>query len=186
VAQAIGRIGNYFNQELFGRPTDLPWGLEIEPGNPAIPVGLPADTLFHPTFAYEMFWNLLGALVLIALGRKLGLQWGRVFALYLVWYGLGRFLLEMLRLDVAEVFWGLRANQWASVAAIALGLLIFWWQARRHPGLEPSIYRPGKEWEPEGALDSEDRYRLEDDVEPESSSAAGATTATSDSVDQNR
>jgi len=106
VAQGIGRMGNYFNQELFGAPTNLPWGLEIDPGNRAIPVGLPVDTLFHPTFLYEMWWNLLGAMIIIALSKRFSLQWGRVFALYLIWYGVGRFFLETLRLDVAEVILG--------------------------------------------------------------------------------
>jgi prolipoprotein diacylglyceryl transferase len=182
IAQAVGRVGNYFNQEIFGAPTDLPWGLEIEPGNPAIPSGLPVDTLFHPTFLYEGLWNVLGALSLIAIGRRAQLQWGRLFGLYLVWYGIGRFFLEMLRLDVAEVIFGLRANQWASVAAIVLGLVLVIGQARRHPGAEPSVYRPGKEWTPESGLDSEDRYRLDDESDPVSPQGASAKDATSDSV----
>ena len=65
LAQAFGRFGNYFNHELFGLPTNLPWGLEIESTNPAFPAGLPADTLFHPTFLYEIIWNLLGVVVLL-------------------------------------------------------------------------------------------------------------------------
>jgi len=177
IAQATGRFGNYFNQELFGAPTDLPWGLEIDPGNPAIPVGLPADTLFHPTFAYESLWNILGALVIIAATRKLNLQWGKAFALYLIWYGAGRFTLEFLRLDVAEVILGLRANQWAALAGIVLGLLIIVVQSRSHPGLEPSVYRPGKEWEPDDEVESEDRYRLGEDSEPRSEAASTTTTS---------
>ena len=173
IAQASGRFGNYFNQELFGAPTALPWGLEIDPGNPAIPAGLPADTLFHPTFAYEALWNVVGALVIIGAGRSLSLQWGKSFALYLIWYGVGRFSLEYLRLDVAEVFFGLRSNQWAALAGIVLGLLILLAQRRRHPGLEPSVYRPGKEWEPEDEVELE-RYRLDEMVE--SGDAASETT----------
>jgi prolipoprotein diacylglyceryl transferase len=179
VAQGVGRLGNYFNQELFGQPTDLPWGLEIDPGNRAIPVGLPVDTLFHPTFAYEMFWNFLGAMVLIALGKRLALQWGRVFALYLVWYGIGRFMLEMMRLDVAEVIFGLRSNQWASLFAVVLGLVLFVVQAKRHPGLEPSPYQPGREWEPPVALDSEERYWLDEMKQAEREDATPAKAATS-------
>lgn len=162
LAQGIGRLGNYVNQEIFGAPTSLPWGLEIDPGNPAIPVGLPADTLFHPTFLYEMFWNVLGALVLIGLGRRLSLQWGRLFGVYLIWYGVGRFFLEMIRLDAAEVFFGLRANQWAAVVAVLLGLALLIGRARSHPGREPSVYRPGREWVDESALDSAHRYQLDD------------------------
>lgn len=166
VAQGVGRLGNYFNQELFGAPTDLPWGLQIDAGNPAIPAGLPDDTLYHPTFLYEMLWNLFGALVLIALLRRFSLQWGRLFGLYLVWYGIGRFFLEMIRLDVAEVILGLRANQWSALAAIALGLAILLVQKRRHPGSEPSVYRPGKEWVEPSALHSEDRYWLDENNQP--------------------
>lgn len=177
IAQATGRLGNYFNQELFGAPTDLPWGLEIDPGNPAIPVGLPADTLFHPTFAYEALWNILGALVIIAATRKLNLQWGKAFALYLIWYGVGRFSLEFLRLDVAEVIFGLRSNQWAALAGIVLGLLIIVAHSKSHPGLEPSVYRPGKEWEPDDEVESEDRYRLGEDSEPLSEAASTTTTS---------
>lgn len=177
VAQAMGRLGNYFNQELFGSPTDLPWGLEIDPGNPAIPVGLPAETLFHPTFAYEALWNILGALLIIAATRKFTLQWGKAFALYLIWYGMGRFTLEFLRLDVAEVIFGLRSNQWAALAAIVLGLLIIMVQSKSHPGLEPSVYRPGKEWEPDDEVESEDRYRLGEDSEPHSEADSVTTTS---------
>jgi prolipoprotein diacylglyceryl transferase len=166
IAQGVGRLGNYFNQELFGAPTDLPWGLQIDTPNPAIPAGLPPETLYHPTFLYEMLWNLFGALVLIALVRKFNLQWGRLFGLYLVWYGVGRFFLEMIRLDVAEVIFGLRANQWMALVAIAVGFAIFVIQARRHPGDEPSVYRPGREWEEPSALQSEDRYWLDENNQP--------------------
>ncbi len=176
IAQASGRLGNYFNQELFGAPTALPWGLEIDPGNPAIPVGLPTDTLFHPTFAYEALWNVLGALVIIALTKKLSLQWGRAFALYLIWYGIGRFLLELLRLDVAEVILGLRANQWAALAGIVLGILILIVQARRHPGTEPSVYRPGKEWQPDDEVESQARYRLDEMVESDDAASESTTS----------
>lgn len=166
VAQGVGRLGNYFNQELFGAPTDLPWGLQIDTPNSAIPAGLPPGTLFHPTFLYEMLWNFFGALVLIALLRRFGLQWGRLFGLYLVWYGVGRFLLEIIRLDVAEVIFGLRANQWTALAGIAVGLAIFIIQGRRHPGDEPSVYRPGREWEEPSALQSENRYWLDENDQP--------------------
>ena len=158
VAQAMGRMGNYFNQELFGAPTALPWGLQIDRPNGAIPVGLPEDTLFHPTFAYEMLWNLVGAIVLVWVGHKLTLQWGRQLGLYLVWYGVGRAFLDTLRLDPAELLLGVRVNIWGAFAAIALGLLIFVVQGRRHTGEEPSPYRPGREWIQEPGLESEDSF----------------------------
>ncbi|MBN9187800.1 MAG: prolipoprotein diacylglyceryl transferase, partial [Microbacterium sp.] len=86
VAQAIGRLGNWFNQELFGLPTTLPWGLEISPNAPMYPAGTPAGTLFHPLFLYEIIWNLTGALLIVLLERRLTLQWGRSMGLYMVWY----------------------------------------------------------------------------------------------------
>lgn len=159
LAQAFGRIGNWFNHEIFGLPTTLPWGLEIESSNPAFPVGLPDGTLFHPTFLYEMIWNVIGAGLLIVLGSRLHLQWGKVFALYLVWYGIGRAWLEAIRLDPSEILLGLRINDWGAIAAIALGLAIWIVQSIRHPGRESSPYRPGREWRPKAsAVDSGDTY----------------------------
>ena len=140
IAQAIGRLGNYFNQELFGAPTTLPWGLAIEPGNPALPAGLPIDTLFHPTFAYEALLNLLGAAILLLLDRKFELRWGKLFALYLVWYSSVRFFIEDLRIDPSEVLLGLRTFQWFAVGGVLIGLALFLVQKRMHPGLEPSVY----------------------------------------------
>jgi prolipoprotein diacylglyceryl transferase len=166
LAQGIGRMGNYFNQELFGAPTSLPWGLAIDRPNAAIPVGLPPETLFHPTFLYEMTWNILGAFVLIAVGRKFALQWGQLLGAYLIWYGVGRAFLENLRLDPAELILGVRANVWGAVFAIVLGLIILFVQANRHPGKEPGIYRPGKEWQGQSDVDSEDMYFVVDG-EPE-------------------
>lgn len=148
IAQALGRFGNWFNQELFGLPTTLPWGLEIDRENPAWPQGLPAGTLFHPTFAYEVVWNLLGAAVLLWISYKfVGLQWGRLFALYLIWYSAGRVVWESIRVDPTEIFLGLRVNVWWSIFSIVLGLVIFFVQKRRHPGLEPSPYTDGRVWQ---------------------------------------
>ena len=145
IAQGIGRLGNYFNNELFGLPTDLPWGLEIDSSNPAYPVGLPDGLTFHPTFLYELIWNITGALALLWLAKKLQLQWGKVFALYLVTYSLGRVWIESIRIDPSEIILGLRVNVWSALIGIALGLLIFIVQSRRHPGLEPSVFVPGRE-----------------------------------------
>lgn len=139
VAQAIGRLGNYFNQELFGTPTDLPWGLEISRPNPAVPFGLPDGTLFHPTFLYEIIWNLLGAAILLVLDRRLNLRWGRLFAAYLVWYSLGRFYIEGIRIDPSEVVLGLRTNQWSAVAGAVIGMALYLYSKRNHTGLEISV-----------------------------------------------
>jgi len=146
IAQALGRLGNWFNVELFGIPTDLPWGLEVPSDNSAFPVGLAEGTLFHPTFLYELLWNLIGAGLLIFLGRRFALQWGRTLALYLIWYGVGRAAIESIRIDTSEVFFGIRTNVWAGFLSILVGVIIFVVQTRRHPGLEPSPYRPGRGW----------------------------------------
>ena len=140
IAQAIGRLGNYFNQELFGGPTTLPWGLAIEPGNPALPAGLPIDTLYHPTFAYEALANLLAAAALLLLDRRFNLRWGKLFALYLVCYSAIRFFIEDIRIDPSEILLGLRTFQWFALAGIALGVALFVVQSRRHPGLEVGVY----------------------------------------------
>ena len=145
VAQAIGRLGNYFNHELFGLPTTLPWGLEIESSNPKFPANLADGTLFHPLFLYEIIWNLAGVAILLLLERRLHLQWGKLFALYLIWYGLGRSWLEAIRIDpTSDGFLGIPANVWASFAAVALGVILFIVQTRHHTGAEPSIYRDGR------------------------------------------
>jgi prolipoprotein diacylglyceryl transferase len=145
IAQGIGRLGNYFNKELFGLPTELPWGLEIDSSNPAYPNGLPEGLLFHPTFLYEMIWNLTGAALIILLASRLRLQWGKVFALYLMVYSLGRIWIESIRIDPSEIILGLRVNIWSALIGLTIGILIFVVQSRRHPGLEPSIWKPGRE-----------------------------------------
>ncbi len=126
LAQGIGRWGNWFNQELFGKPTDLPWGLEIDPSSGNFPAGLPADTLFHPTFLYESLWNLAGVVILITLGRRFQLTHGRLFALYLVYYGFGRLMIELfLRVDPALMIGGQRVHVWTSLALILFGIALF-------------------------------------------------------------
>lgn len=145
IAQGIGRLGNYFNKELFGLPTELPWGLEIPSTNPAYPVGLPDGLTFHPTFLYELIWNLVGAAALLWLASKLKLQWGRVFGLYLAIYSTGRVWIESIRIDPSEILLGLRINVWSALIGLTIGLLIFVVQGRRHPGAEPSIWIPGRE-----------------------------------------
>ncbi|MFP1602214.1 prolipoprotein diacylglyceryl transferase [Microbacterium sp. 2216-1] len=144
LAQAMGRFGNWFNHELFGLPTDLPWGLEIESTNPAFPPGLAEGTLFHPTFLYEVLWNGLGVIVLLWAGSKLKLQWGKLFALYLIWYSAGRIVWESIRIDPSEVLFGLRSNVWAAIFGVLVGLVIMIVQTRRHTGVEPSPYVPGR------------------------------------------
>ena len=165
LAQAFGRFGNYFNQELYGLPTDLPWGLEVNDPQTPIPLGLPEGTLFHPTFLYESIWNVIGVIVLLLVGRKFTLQWGKLLAVYLVWYGAGRIVWESIRVDPSEIFLGLRVNVWAAIAAIIIGIAIFVIQSRRHPGLEPSPYVDGHEWvNPASEVDSEETYSDSDEL----------------------
>ena len=144
IAQAVGRLGNWFNHELFGGPTTLPWGLEIESTNPAFPIGLPEGTLFHPTFLYEALWNILGIIVLLAIERKWRPRWGTFFGMYLVWYGIGRAFTESLRVDPSLLFLGIRTNVLAALLAIVVGLIVIIVQRRRHVGLESSVYLPGR------------------------------------------
>lgn len=152
LAQAAGRFGNYFNHELFGGPTTLPWGLEIESSNPAFPIGLPEGTLFHPTFLYEIVWNVVGLVLLLLIERKWRPRWGMFFGMYLIWYGIGRFFIEGMRVDPSLLFLGLRSNQWTALLAVVLGLAIIIVQRMRHIGLESSIYLPGRR-NPQNAID---------------------------------
>jgi prolipoprotein diacylglyceryl transferase len=145
LAQAIGRWGNYFNSELFGTPTDLPWGLQIDSNNPAYPAGLPEGVLFHPTFLYESIWSLAGVALLLAADQRFNLRWAKMFGLYIVYYSVGRVWIEAIRIDPSEIILGLRVNIWSAIAGIALGLAIIVLQSRRHPGLEDTVYKPGRQ-----------------------------------------
>lgn len=145
IAQAIGRLGNWFNQELFGGPTTLPWGLEIDAAH--LPAGYAEGTLFHPTFLYELLWNLAGAALIIWLDRRLRLGHGRAFWLYVVVYTTGRLWIELVRIDPAHTIAGLRVNVWMSIL-VGLGALVaFVVVGRRHPGRETSTRLPGSEIE---------------------------------------
>ncbi|WP_169165347.1 prolipoprotein diacylglyceryl transferase [Cellulomonas taurus] len=134
IAQAVGRLGNWFNQELFGGPTTLPWGLEIDAAH--LPAGYAPGTLFHPTFLYELLWNLAGAALLIWLDRRFRLGHGRVFWLYVVVYTTGRLWIELVRIDPAHTIAGLRVNVWMSIIVGMGALVAFVVVGRRHPGRE--------------------------------------------------
>jgi len=129
VAQAVGRLGNYFNQELFGKPTTQPWGLEIAPR--FRPDGYEQFATFHPTFLYELLWNLAAAALLVWLDRRLKLTHGRVFALYVMLYTAGRVWIEALRIDDANLIGPFRLNIWTSVIVFVLALAYFVWARRR-------------------------------------------------------
>lgn len=135
VAQAVGRLGNWFNQELYGAPTTLPWGLKFNMEGTAIGhseqcydgATCPSGTLFHPTFLYEMIWNLIGAAIIVYIGSKAmkKLKAGSLFAVYIMWYTLGRTWIESLRIDYAHEFLGVRINVWVSMAVFVLGAVSF-------------------------------------------------------------
>jgi len=131
LAQVIGRIGNYFNQELFGTPSDLPWAVEIE-ARIADAAGYPGSTTFHPTFLYEALWNLfITAGVILWLEKRGKLFKGSSIAVYLILYGIGRFLMELMRTDTTFRFLGLSRNGWVSVGAVIVGAVLFWWMQQR-------------------------------------------------------
>lgn len=123
VAQAIGRIGNYFNQELFGKPTTQPWGLEIDAAHR--PDGYSQFATFHPTFLYELLWNLAAAALIVAIDRKVKLTGGRAFALYAMLYTSGRVWIEALRIDTANHIGPFRLNVWTSIIVFAVAAAYF-------------------------------------------------------------
>jgi prolipoprotein diacylglyceryl transferase len=137
VAQAIGRLGNWFNSELFGRPTTLPWGLEIDPRYR--PEGYAAFATFHPTFLYELLWDLGVALVLVLVDRRFRLGHGKVFALYVVLYTAGRFWIEALRIDAVNEIGGFRLNNYTSLIVFVGSLLVLLWLVRNRPGRESVV-----------------------------------------------
>ncbi|HEX2705067.1 MAG TPA: prolipoprotein diacylglyceryl transferase family protein, partial [Candidatus Lustribacter sp.] len=139
VAQALGRFGNYFNNEIHGGPTSLPWGLQVYEwdaaaghavrdafGNPVV------AGVFHPTFLYEAIFCVALAAVIIGVERRRSLRPGQVFALYVMGYPVGRGLIELMRTDDANRILGLRLNVWTSVLVFFLGLSLFRRAARSH------------------------------------------------------
>jgi prolipoprotein diacylglyceryl transferase len=140
VAQAIGRWGNWFNQELYGRPTDLPWALEIDPVHR--PDAYPGVATYHPTFLYEFFWCLGAFALLVWLDKRFRLGFGRVAALYVMLYTLGRVWIENLRIDEVQLIdvGGLRLNVWTSIVLFVLAAAYFAWSAVRRPGREEQVY----------------------------------------------
>jgi prolipoprotein diacylglyceryl transferase len=140
VAQAIGRLGNWFNQELFGRPTTLPWGLEID--ERYRPNGYEEFATFHPTFLYELVWNLGVAGVLVWADRKWKLGHGKVFALYVVLYTAGRFWIEALRIDSVNEIGGFRLNNYTSLIVFVIALVWLIWLVRNRPGRELVVEGP--------------------------------------------
>ncbi|MGZ4651387.1 MAG: prolipoprotein diacylglyceryl transferase [Kineosporiaceae bacterium] len=149
VAQALGRFGNYFNQELYGRATSLPWGLEIDPAHRV--AGHETQATYHPTFLYESVWDLGVAGLVIWADRRFKLGHGRAFALYVAAYTAGRFWIEGLRIDPANRVLGLRLNEWTSLLVFLGAVTYIVVSARLRPGREAVVRRD----EPAAANDEE-------------------------------
>jgi prolipoprotein diacylglyceryl transferase len=158
VAQALGRFGNYFNNEIHGAPTDLPWGLKVYEwdqaaghavldanGNPVV-LGV-----FHPTFLYEAIFCVLLAVLLVWLDKRYDFRRGQIFALYVAGYPIGRGVIELMRTDDANHILGLRVNSWVSVLVFLLGVFLFVWYGRRPPD---EVTAP----EPEAAPEPESQH----------------------------
>lgn len=176
LAQVVGRFGNYFNQELFGRPTNHWWGLEIDPGHR--PDGFADFGTFHPTFLYEAIWNLGVIALVILLDRRFKLGHGRAFALYVAGYTAGRAWIENLRIDTVNEFAGLRLNVWTSMVMFVLAVAFFLLSARLKPGREdittPAPSNP-TDAEPAAAEDTPETSSDDTSTPAEGRPAAGST-----------
>ena len=190
VAQAIGRLGNWFNQELYGRPSHLPWALRIDAEHRVdLPAKYASATTFHPTFLYEALWNLALAGLLIWLDRKKKLRPGELFTLYVLGYAIGRLWVEELRIDPASLLLGIRVNIWMSVIVGAVAIVVFARNRRRgHAAELATDLGAGLDAEPEAGLataDDADRgdptdltdVTADPDVEPHDDAAASDVDA---------
>lgn len=146
LAQAMGRFGNYFNNELYGRRTDLPWGLEIHQWDMSAGKAVTDSTghavvlgTFHPTFLYEALWCVLIALVIWQVSDRGLLRTGQAFALYVMLYPVGRIVIELMRSDFANHVLGLRVNVWVCIIVFLLGAMLFW--SRRHAPVDDARLR---------------------------------------------
>jgi prolipoprotein diacylglyceryl transferase len=130
IAQGIGRWGNWWNQELYGKPTTHSWGLKIDIAHQSsIPAKYQGAVAYHPTFLYEFAYDTAAALVLILIGWRFRIRPPALFALYVSLYTVGRFFEELLRIDPSHHFYGLRLNAWVSIVLFALSTLFFvYWQ----------------------------------------------------------
>ncbi|GAA3137662.1 prolipoprotein diacylglyceryl transferase [Kribbella aluminosa] len=183
VGQAIGRIGCWFNQELYGRPTTLPWGLEIDPANR--PAATPDAATYHPTFAYEALWDLGAAGVVIWAQRRFGLDRGRVFALYVAAYTAGRGWIETLRVDPANHILDVRLNVWTSLLLFlaAVAFLVLRRPSRVTASPEPALpsaTTPGADGR--AATPEEDRASTQPAPTAESADPAEAPAASARST----
>lgn len=142
LAQAVGRLGNWWNQELFGGPTDLPWGLEIDPVSR--PIAYLDRATFHPAFLYELLWNLAAAAILVfVIERRFRPRPPGLFAAYVALYCLGRFFVELVRVDPAHELVGLRLNAWVSIGGVVVGVVWYVLSQRRGRPPAPTKRRAG-------------------------------------------
>jgi prolipoprotein diacylglyceryl transferase len=142
-AQALGRLGNWVNQEVFGEPTELPWGLEIDPAHR--PSGYEEFATFHPTFIYEGLWNVIGIGVLLFLERKLRFGKGKLFTAYVMWYTFGRFFIELIRIDPVNAPAGMRINNWATALIFLAAAIVLQIQLMKSPGIDARPFDPAAE-----------------------------------------
>jgi prolipoprotein diacylglyceryl transferase len=170
LAQAIGRWGNWFNQELFGAPTDLPWGLEIDLANR--PEGYEQYATFHPTFLYESIWCVLVAIVLVWADRRWRMGHGRVFALYITLYSVGRAIIESMRIDDANQFFGIRLNVFTALLVIIGGIVYIVVSARLRPGREDPSELRGNAPAEDAAVDGTEGTHDPDDPDVAADAAA--------------
>lgn len=200
LAQAIGRLGNYFNQELYGRATEVPWGLEIyeryNPDTKALDMMNGVSTeqvqaVVHPTFLYEMVWNLLVVVLLVQLDKRFRIGHGRLFALYVAGYSFGRFFVELMRDDEATHILGLRINLFTAVLVFICAMAYFVFATK---GREtPEQLRPGAENRPwpwqikalvaAGAVAASTAETKGDDTDPTATAGKPDATATGDAPD---
>lgn len=172
-AQAIGRWGNWFNQELYGRPTDVPWALEIDPLHR--PLATPEAATYHPTFLYESLWCVGVGLLVMWAGRRFALGHGRSFGLYVAAYTAGRFWIEYMRVDEAHRIFGLRLNNWTALIVFLIAVAAVVVSARLRPGREESVEpRVDVGQERSGAPTSPDAEEPTDAAQPEDASGRDA------------
>ncbi|MCK1796416.1 prolipoprotein diacylglyceryl transferase [Streptomyces sp. XM4193] len=167
LAQGIGRWGNWFNQELYGRATDLPWAVEIDNG-------VDSGT-FHPTFLYESLWCVGVALLVIWADRRFTLGHGRAFALYVAAYTVGRFWIEYMRIDEAHEILGLRLNNWTSLLVFAAAVAYLVVSAKRAPGREEVVEPGADQDDPDGSAKSANASDRASDDAADSASDDGGT-----------
>jgi prolipoprotein diacylglyceryl transferase len=172
VAQAMGRWGNWFNQELFGKPSTKPWALEIDPGNR--PPGYEQYATFQPTFLYECIWDLGAFGFVLWADRRWKLGHGRVLALYVMAYTAGRGWIEMLRIDDVEYqhVLGLRLNVWTSIALFLLSAAYFFIAGRKRPGRDAEVYTENR-LAADRAAGQGDPDTSEEELEPADAPAPG-------------